>query len=197
MSINSNTIKKAVEQFSSLPSIGKKTAQRLVFHLLKQDEEEIIDFANSIISMTQNVSLCDVCFSYLDKDEVCLCFDNRRKTNIICVVEQPSDIEIIENTGDYFGNYHVLHGILNPLEGISPDDLKIKELIKRLTTVDEVILALNPTVEGEVTIQYLTKIIKPLDIKISRIASGVPLGSSIEFADLATLSRALEGRITI
>lgn len=193
----SDSIQKLIDHFASLPSIGKKTAQRLVFHLLKKDEMYLQDFANSIISISKNVKLCNKCFNFTDSDPCVICSSNKRKSNIICVVEQASDVLVIERTNEFFGKYHVLHGLLNPIDGITPDVLKIKELLARLTEVEEVILALNPTIEGEMTIQYLSKYIKPLNIKISRIARGVPIGSSLEFTDQATISNALESRVYI
>ena len=194
---SSDSIQKLIEHFSALPSIGKKTAQRLVFHLLKKEKNYIHDFANSLISISENAILCSSCNNFADTDPCPICNSHKRNTKIICVVEQPSDIIVIEKTNEFFGKYHVLHGLLNPLDGITPDVLKIKELLPRLTEVDELILALNPTIEGEVTIQYLAKLIKPLDIKISRIARGVPIGSSLEFTDQATISNAIESRIYI
>jgi recombination protein RecR len=193
----SDSIQKLIDHFASLPSIGKKTAQRLVFHLLKKDEMYLQDFANSIINISKNVKLCNHCFNFTDSDPCVICSSNKRKNNIICVVEQASDVLVIERTNEFFGKYHVLHGLLNPIDGITPDVLKIKELLTRLTEVEEVILALNPTIEGEMTIQYLSKFIKPLNIKISRIARGVPIGSSLEFTDQATISNALESRVYI
>lgn len=196
MAISSDTIEKAVDYFSSLPSIGKKTAQRLVFHLLRQDEKYNQAFADSIIELKKQVKFCSKCFNYTEIDPCPICSSKKRSSKTICVVEQPSDVSIIERTNEYFGLYHVLHGILNPLDGVTPDQIRLKELVQRLVEVDEVIIALNPTVEGEVTAQYINKIVKPLDIKVSRIASGVPMGSSLEFTDLSTLSKALEARIS-
>lgn len=193
----SNSIQKLIDHFASLPSIGKKSAQRLVFHLLKKDEKYLKDFADSILEISKSVKLCNQCFNFTDDDPCNICSSNKRKSNIICVVEQASDVLVIEKTNEYYGKYHVLHGLINPIDGVTPDLLKIKELMSRLLNVDEVILALNPTIEGEITIQYLTKLIKPLEIKISRIARGVPIGSSLEFNDQATISNALESRIYI
>ncbi len=197
MMSSSDSIQKLIEHFASLPSIGKKTAQRLVFHLLKKDKNYLNDFAKSIISISENVKLCNTCFNFTDTDPCPICSSNKRNCKTICVVEQASDVLVIEKTNEFFGKYHILHGLLNPLDGITPDLLKIKELMPRLTEVDEIILALNPTIEGEVTIQYLAKLIKPLEIKISRIARGVPIGSSLEFTDQATISNAFETRIYI
>ena len=191
----SDSIQSAIEAFASLPSIGRKTAQRLAFHILRQPEEYAQQFADSIIQLKKNVKLCSQCFNYTDNDPCPVCSSHKRDRSVICVVEEPNDVFAIEKTNEYFGYYHVLHGVLNPLEGITADDLKIRELVARVNGTQEVILAINPSVEGEVTTQYIAKILKPFDVKISRIASGIPLGSSLEFSDDATLSRAMEGRI--
>ena len=191
----SDSIQSAIEAFASLPSIGRKTAQRLAFHILRQPEEYAQQFADSIIQLKKNVKLCSQCFNYTDNDPCPVCSSHKRDRSVICVVEEPNDVFAIEKTNEYFGYYHVLHGVLNPLEGITAGDLKIRELVARVNGTQEVILAINPSVEGEVTTQYITKILKPFDVKISRIASGIPLGSSLEFSDDATLSRAMEGRI--
>lgn len=192
---NSQTIDKAVDMLASLPSIGKRTAQRLAFFMLRQSEEYVSEFANSIIELKNKVKLCPICFNYTDKQTCSICSSEKRNKATICVVEEPTDIVVIEKTHEYFGLYHVLHGKLNPLEGIGAEDIRIKELMARSQGLDEVILALNPSIEGEVTTQYIAKLMKPLEIKVSRIASGVPVGSSLEYTDEATLSKALEGRI--
>jgi recombination protein RecR len=198
MIYTSDSIEKIVDFFSSLPTIGKKTAQRLTFYLLKQDENFIAQFSKAMIDLKKNVKFCSVCFNYTESDPCPICASTKRDSSIICVVEEPNDVMAIEKTNEFFGSYHVLHGSLNPLDGISPNDLKIRELIGRLDNgVSEIILALNPTVEGEVTMQYLSNMIKPLGKKITRIARGIPVGSDLEFADEATLSRALQGRIEI
>ena len=181
-----------------MPStIGRKTAQRLAFYLLRQPQEFIDKFSSALVELKKNVHFCSVCFNYTEVDPCPICSSNKRNQSVICVVEEPNDVMAIEKTGEYYGMYHVLHGVLNPLDGVSPADLKIRELISRLTIVEEVILALNPSVEGEVTTQYLSKQIKPLNIKVTRIARGLPIGSDLEFADEATISRAIEGRIEI
>lgn len=197
MIYSSESIEKAVSAFSKLPSIGKKSAQRLTYFMLKQDSEFIEEFTNSIASLKSNVKLCSICFNYTDIDPCPICSSAKRDKSIICVVEEPNDVLAIEKTHEFYGLYHVLHGVVNPLEGVSINDLKIKELIERTATADEIILAVNPSIEGEVTIQYIAKLLKPLSIKVTRIASGIPLGSSLEWTDEATLTRALEGRITI
>ncbi len=198
MHFTSESIETVVEMFSSLPSIGRKTAQRLTYHLLKQPNEFVDKFSNSLIRMKKNVRFCSVCFNFTEKNPCPICSSPKRNRTVICVVEEPNDVLAVEKTSEYSGMYHVLHGAMNPLEGIGPNDLKIRELVARITDeVEEVILALDPNVEGEVTTQYLSKLLKPLGIKVSRIARGVPIGSDLEFADEATLSRAMEGRIQL
>lgn len=198
MIYTSKSIEKIVELFSALPTIGRKTAQRLAFFLLKQDEKFIEQFSEALTELKKNVKFCSVCFNYTEADPCPICSSSKRDNSIICVVEEPNDVLAIEKTNEFHGFYHVLHGTLNPLEGVSVQDLKIMELISRMGNgVQEVILALNPTVEGEVTTQYLTNSIKPLGKKITRIARGVPVGSDLEYADEATLSRALQGRVEV
>lgn len=193
-----DSIEQVVELFSTLPTIGKKTARRLAFHLLRQPEEEIARFANAMTTMRAGVRECDMCHTFTDRERCGLCSNPKRLTTTICVVEQPTDVMAIDRTGDYRGLFHVLHGALNPLDGIGPDDIRLKELMARLGSgVDEVILALNPTVEGEVTTQYIAKMASPLGITVTRIARGVPIGADLEFADDATLARAIEGRIPV
>jgi len=198
MNVQSEAIEAVVEHFASLPSIGRKTAQRLAFYLLRQSDEFIHSFASSLIRMKESVHSCSICFTYTEHDPCPICSSEKRDRSVICVVEQPTDVLIIERMSEFKGLYHVLHGNINPLEGIHPDDLKIRELIMRLNQeVKEIILALNPTVEGEVTMQYLARLIKPLDIIVSRPARGIPIGSELEYTDEATLSKALESRITM
>jgi recombination protein RecR len=198
MIYTSRSIEKVVDLFTSLPSIGRKTAQRLTYHLLRQNSEFSEQFANALIELKKNVRLCSKCFNYTETDPCVFCSSEKRDQSIICVVEEPNDIMAIEKTREYSGLYHVLQGIIKPLEGVTQDDIRIKELIERLYSgVEEVILALNPSVEGELTTFYIAKLLKPLNIKVTRIASGVPMGSAIEFSDEATISRALEGRVTI
>ena len=198
MNVQSEAIEAVVEHFASLPSIGRKTAQRLAFYLLRQSDEFIHSFSTSLIRMKESVHSCSICYTYTEIDPCQICSSERRDQSVICVVEQPTDVLIIERMSEFKGLYHVLHGNINPLEGINPDDLKIRELIARLNeNVKEIILALNPTVEGEVTMQYLARMIKPLDIIVSRPARGIPIGSELEYTDEATLSKALESRITM
>ncbi len=197
MQYTSESIEKLVELFSSLPTIGRKTAQRLTFHLLRQSNGFVEQFANAMLELKKNVKYCSICHNFTDTDPCPICSSHKRDKSIICVVEQPSDVMAIEKTNEFFGLYHVLHGVLNPLENIGPTDIKIKELIERLQEVNEVILAINPSIEGEATIQYIARIIKPIGIKITRIARGIPMGAELEFTDEATITRAIEGRCEI
>ncbi len=194
----SDSIERVVELFASLPTIGKKTARRLAFHVLRQPTEQVQHFAQALVDMRTHVRECSVCHTFTDTEVCGICASSKRDPSIICVVEQPSDVMAIERTGDFRGRYHVLHGALSPLDGIGPDDIRLRELIARLgADVREVILALNPNVEGEVTTQYIAKLVSPLGISLTRIARGVPMGSDLEFADDATLARAFEGRVPV
>lgn len=193
-----DAIDTVVELFATLPTIGKKTARRLAFHVLKQSSEDVERFASALVAMRNSVQECTVCCTFTDREVCHVCTSEKRDRSTICVVEQPTDVLAIERTGDYRGLYHVLHGALNPLDGIGPDEIRIAQLMQRLAPeVQEVILALNPTVEGEVTTQYLSRMTGPLNIRCTRIARGVPIGADLEFADDATLARALEGRIPV
>lgn len=194
----SESIERVVELFATLPTIGKKTARRLAFHILKQSKAEVQTFADALVHMREHVRECSICSTFTDEEVCGICASPKRDSSMICVVEQPSDVFAIERTGDFRGRYHVLHGTLSPLDGIGPDDIRLKELIARLgSEVQEVILALNPNVEGEVTTQYIAKVVTPLNIRVTRIARGVPMGSDLEFADDATLARAFEGRVPL
>lgn len=194
----SDSIERVVELFASLPTIGKKTARRLAFHVLRQPTEQVQHFAQALVDMRTHVRECSVCHTFTDTEVCGICASSKRDPSVICVVEQPSDVMAIERTGDFRGRYHVLHGALSPLDGIGPDDIRLRELIARLgADVREVILALNPNVEGEVTTQYIAKLVSPLGISLTRIARGVPMGSDLEFADDATLARAFEGRVPV
>ena len=178
-----------------LPGVGGKSAQRLAFHLLKSDPDLARNLGRDLSVLHSKVRLCSTC-SYLAEGERCLyCTDTRRDDRILCVVEDPRDVDVIEASGEFRGRYHVLLGVLSPLEGIGPEALKVRELLPRLASgVDEVILALDPDVEGDATSLYLTRLIKPLGIKVTRLASGLPMGSEIEYADQVTLARALAAR---
>lgn len=197
MIYSSQNIEKLVNILSSLPTIGKKTAQRLSYYLVKADSEFLETFANTLLELKNKVKLCKLCYNYSDEEICPICASDKRKKKIICVVEEPNDVIAIEKTNEFNGVYHVLHGFISPLDGIGANDLKIKELVQRINDVEEVILALNPSIEGETTSQYIAKLLRPFEIKITRIASGVPMGSSLEFTDELTLSRALHSRIPI
>lgn len=191
-----DALDRVVEQFSSLPTIGKKTARRLAFHLLRQPPETVDEFAAALVHMRTVVRECASCHTFSDADHCEICSSEKRDRSTICVVEQPSDVFAIERTGEYRGLYHVLHGTVSPLDGIGPDDIRLRELIARVSGgLGEIILALNPTVEGEVTAQYIAKLVSPFQLRLTRIARGVPVGADLEFADDATLSRAIEGRV--
>jgi recombination protein RecR len=189
-------IERLINELAKLPGIGRKTAARLAFHILRLPKGGAQELARSILEVKEKIRLCSVCFNLTDQDPCRICNDFRRSGEIICVVEEPSDLMAIEGTGDFGGKYHVLHGTLSPLEGIGPEDIKAKELLKRLETgtVKEVIMATNPNTEGGATALYLTKLIKPLGVKVTRIAYGIPVGGDIEYADGVTLGKALEGR---
>ena len=196
MSYYSPSIEKLIESFEKLPSIGHKTAVRLAFHMLDLNEEDTKEFINSIINAKSNLKYCNICFNISDTNPCPICNSPKRDSSIICVVEDVRDIMAMERTHEFKGVYHVLHGTISPMNGIGPEDIKIKELLNRLTNSDikEIIIATNPRVEGEATAIYLSKIIKPLGIKVTRIAHGIPVGGDLEYTDEITLSKALEGR---
>ena len=185
-----------IDKFAALPGIGRKSAQRLAFHVLSGSDEEADSFADAIKNAKKNIHFCKVCQN-LTEDEICpICSSTRRDRSLICVVSDPKDVLSIERGREYNGTYHVLHGVLSPMNHIGPDDIKIKELLVRLADeeVAEVIMATNPDTEGEATARYISRLIKPFNIKVSRLAYGIPVGSNLEFADDATLNRAIEGR---
>ncbi|MBQ6048295.1 MAG: recombination protein RecR [Oscillospiraceae bacterium] len=185
-----------IDKFAALPGIGRKSAQRLAFHVLSGSDEEADSFADAIKNAKNNIHFCKVCQN-LTEDEICpICSSTRRDRSLICVVSDPKDVLSIERGREYNGTYHVLHGVLSPMNHIGPDDIKIKELLVRLADeeVAEVIMATNPDTEGEATAMYISRLIKPFNIKVSRLAYGIPVGSNLEFADDATLNRAIEGR---
>lgn len=184
----------AAEQFAKLPGIGIKTAQRLAYYMLNLPAEEVTEFADNLVRARKGVQLCSCCQNFTDRETCGICSDDNRDRSIICVVESPKDVSAFERSGGYNGVYHVLHGLMSPMDGITADDLKIKELIARLNGCKEVIMATNPTVEGDATAAYLSLLIKPFGIKVTRLAYGLPAGSSLEFADDVTLARALENR---
>ena len=196
MSYYSPSIEKLIENFEKLPSIGHKTAIRLAFHILDLDKERTDEFINSIVEAKKNLRYCSHCFNISDTDPCQICNSPKRDNSVICVVEDVRDVIAMERTHEFKGVYHVLHGSISPMNGIGPEDIKIKELLARLSdgSVKEIILATNPRVEGEATAIYLSKIIKPLGIKVTRIAQGIPVGGDLEYTDEVTLSQALEGR---
>lgn len=189
-------LEKLSESFERLPSIGSKTAKRLAYAVLKMPKEKALDFSNAIIDAKNNIHYCKNCCNFTDKEICSICEDDLRDKSIICVVEDPRDVGAIEKTQEFKGLYHVLHGTLSPISGIGPDQIRIKELLERIKSekILEIIMATNPTVEGEATSMYISKLLKPFGIKITRLAYGVPVGASLEYADEITLSRALKGR---
>jgi recombination protein RecR len=194
----SETLERVAEELSKLPSIGRKTAHRIAMYLAKSPAEEVVSLSEALLQLKEKIKLCSICCNITEDDPCSICNSDKRKKNIICIVEEPGDVFAIEKTNEFRGMYHVLHGIISPLDGIGPEDIRVKELLVRLSgDVEEIILALNPSVEGEYTITYLNKLIKPLNIKISRIARGIPVGTDLEYADEITLAKALEGRISI
>ena len=196
MSMYSPSIEKLIQSFEKLPSIGNKTAARLAFYILNASEEETNDFISSIVNAKKNLKYCSKCYNISDTDPCNICGNPKRDQSEICVVEDVRDIVAMEKTHEFRGVYHVLHGSISPMNGIGPDDIKIKELLSRLMDgqVKEVILATNPRVEGEATAMYLSKLIKPLGVKVTRIAHGIPVGGDLEYTDEITLTKALEGR---
>ncbi len=194
----SPALESLITAFSRLPGIGRKTAQRMALFTLRQPRNEVEELITALQNVLDRVRSCSTCFNITETDPCTICSSTRRNHGLVCVVEEPNDVFAIERTNDYKGVYHVLGGTLAPLDGIGPEDLRVRELIERVKKgTDEVILALNPTVEGEATTHYLSQLLTPLGIKVTRIARGIPVGADLEFADDATLVRALEGRIPV
>ena len=189
-------VARLIDALQRLPGIGPKTAQRLTFYLLKRPTDEVRELGDALSSMKEKITYCRLCFNVTDEDPCRICNDPRRDPSVICVVEEPNDLLAMERTGEFRGRYHVLLGALSPLAGVGPDDLKIRELLARLDgkETSEVILATNPNVEGEASVLYLAKLLRPLAVRITRIARGLPVGGDLEYADQVTLSKALEGR---
>ncbi|GIM29336.1 recombination protein RecR [Clostridium polyendosporum] len=188
-------IEKLIEEFAKLPSIGQKTAQRLTLHILNLPKEEVEEFAHALVKARGTIKYCSICGNYTDKDPCAICSNPSREKVVICVVEQPKDIMTMEKVKEFNGVYHVLHGNISPMQGRGPQDIRIRELVARMSgDIKEVIVATNPTIEGEATAMYISKILKPLDVKVTRIAAGIPVGGDLEYADEVTLSKALEGR---
>ena len=196
MSYYAPSIEKLIESFEKLPSIGNKTAARLAFHILDATEEETNEFVQAILDAKKNLKYCSGCYNITDTDPCPICSNQNRDHTIICVVEDVRDVVAMERTHEFKGIYHVLHGSISPMNGVGPDDIKIKDLLSHLMggEVKEIILATNPRVEGEATAMYISKLVKPLGIKVTRIAHGIPVGGDLEYTDEVTLSKALEGR---
>jgi recombination protein RecR len=196
-------IRRLVQELSRLPGIGEKTATRLAFHLVRGNRQQVHDLAQALIDVTDKIRLCSVCMNMTEQDPCVLCSDSRREAETICVVATPSDLIAIDRGGHFRGRYHVLHGLLSPLEGIGPDDIRVAELVRRLggtpgsAPVREVIIATSPSVDGEATAMYVARVLKPLGVKVSRIATGLPVGGELEYSDQATIARALAGRATM
>jgi recombination protein RecR len=193
----SDPIRRLVQELARLPGIGEKTATRLAFHLLRGPKQQPRDLAQALLDVTEKIRLCSVCMNMTETDPCGSCSDSRRQADVICVVASPSDQVAIDRGGHFRGRFHILHGLLSPLEGIGPDDLRIAELVRRLggdPPVAEVIIATSPSVEGESTAMYLARLLKPLGVKVSRIATGLPVGGELEYSDQATIARAIANR---
>jgi recombination protein RecR len=193
-------IARLIQQLGKLPGVGQKTAARLAFHILRAPAEDVSALAAAILELRQRIRFCSICWDFTEADPCAVCADARRDATLVCAVAQPQDLVAIERTGGFRGRYHVLHGVLSPLEGIGPEDIRVEELVRRCGGADareaiqEVIVATNPSVEGEATAVYLAKLLRPLGVRVSRIATGVPMGGELEYADRLTLARAIEGR---
>ena len=189
-------IARLIEEFAKMPGVGKRTAERLAYYVLHLSKEEVAGFAEALINAKEKITFCPVCQSLTDKEPCDICADERRDGSLICVVEKPKDVIKIEKTREFKGLYHVLHGVISPMDGIGPEDIRLKELVQRVASGDvrEVIMATNPNLEGETTAMYAAKLLKPFDVKVTRLAHGIPVGGDLEYADEVTLTRALEGR---
>ncbi len=201
MQFSSESVEILIEQFSKLPTIGRKSAQRLAAHVLKMPKGEVSRLATALLEVKERVRECAVCGNVTDTEVCIICSSTKRETGIICVVQDAEDIVALERTGEYRGTYHVLGGVISPLDGIGPDDLNIRTLLERVAAADsvitELILAVSPTVEGDTTALYLTQLLDPFPIKVTRLARGIPVGLTLNYADEATLSRAIAGRSTV
>tara|TARA_R110002096_G_scaffold16898_6_gene57843 strand:+ start:21431 stop:22039 length:609 start_codon:yes stop_codon:yes gene_type:complete len=202
--VSSDPIKRLVQCLSRLPGIGEKTATRLAFHLVRAPDSEAQELAKALHEVVDTIRLCSVCLNLTQLDPCETCSDSRRERTLICVVASPSDVVAIDRAGGFRGTFHVLHGLLSPLEGIGPDDLRLAELVRRLKTdvagaclIEEVIVATNASVEGEATAMYIARVLKPLGVRVTRIASGIPVGGELEYTDQATIARALAGRVNL
>jgi recombination protein RecR len=195
-----DSLQKLIEEFTRLPGIGRKSAQRLALYIMKRPAGEVREMAAALIDIKEKMKYCSVCWNFTEVDPCAVCSSPRRSSGTICVVEEPNDVIAIERTSEYRGSYHVLGGALSPLEGIGPEEIRVRELLARVGgdhLVEEVILALGGTIEGEATTIYLTRLLKPIGIKVTRLARGIPVGGDLEFTDEATLARALEGRVAV
>jgi recombination protein RecR len=198
MLTTSDSLERLVEEFSRLPGIGRKSAHRLAMFVLKLSKEEVHDFARALVDVKEKISYCSTCWNFTEQDPCGVCASPKRDRSVICVVEEPGDVIALEKTNEYRGLYHVLGGSLSPLDGIGPEDIRAKELLVRIDgSTSEIILALNPNIEGEATTLYLTRLLKPLGVRVTRLARGIPIGGDLEFADEATISRALQGRVEV
>ncbi|MDH3252271.1 MAG: recombination mediator RecR [Ignavibacteria bacterium] len=194
----SEALQQLIEEFAQLPGIGRKSAQRLALYVLKQPRETAVRMAKALVNVKDRIRYCSSCYNITETDPCAVCSSPKRERDVICVVEEPNDVIAVEKTNEFRGLYHVLGGALSPLDGIGPEELKVSELLARITgEVREVILAMNPNVEGEATTIYLSRLLKPLGVRVTRIARGIPVGGDLEFADEATLGRALEGRVVL
>ncbi len=189
-------IARLIEEFAKMPGIGKRTAERLAYYVLKLPKEEVASFAEALVNAKEKIIFCPVCQSLTETVPCEICSDSRRDQSVICVVEKPKDVVKIEKTREFKGTYHVLHGVISPMDGVGPEDIRIKELLSRVTdgSVKEVIMATNPNLEGEATAMYIAKLLAPFEVKVTRLAHGIPVGGDLEYADEVTLTRALEGR---
>jgi recombination protein RecR len=189
-------VQSLIDELGRLPGVGPKSAQRIAFHLLKLPDEDAWRLARAITEAKEKVSFCRRCFNVCEGEECAICLDSRRDATVVCVVEEPRDVVAVEKTGEFRGRYHVLQGAISPLEGVGPEQIRVRELLTRLGAeeIGEVILCTNPNIEGEATAMYLARLLKPLGIRVTRIASGLPVGGDLEYADELTLGRALEGR---
>jgi len=192
-----SALENLIDKFATLPGIGRKTAQRLAFFMISLPDEEAISFADAITDAKESVECCTVCLNLTDGELCAVCRDSRRDVGTVCVVPDPKGVLAIERAHEYGGRYHVLHGVISPMNNIGPDDIKIKELITRVSDggIDEIIMATNPDTEGETTARYISRLLQPFEVKVTRLAYGIPVGGSLEFVDDATLMRALEGRM--
>ena len=198
----SRSVEALVEQFSKLPTIGRKTAQRLASYILKMPRTEVVMLAEALVAAKDRVTTCEVCFNVTDTTPCPICLSEKRDRAVVCVVEESNDVMAVERTQEFRGLYHVLGGVISPLDGIGPDDLRIRELVARVagdpeTAPSEIILAMNPNVEGDTTAYYISQLLAPFNVRVTRIARGLPIGGDLEYADEATLSRALEGRVSL